>query len=210
MTTFTLPESYRTYLKDAAAQSAVDHLLASATPEVPACLEWDQLPDFHAAALAAHQVQCNFATALHGLWNKVWQSALDHCSFADSLEPLSFNERQKYSVHWYDPHSLWHGPLERVYDTGDHSVGLGVTTDFKQAWLTIRLFNGNGENLTTGLATDLAQGGDWQSQPDEGYLLSREKLAPISDGGIMLDPLNRAAEKALQQIVRRLDGPQQR
>ena len=68
MTNITLPESYRAYCKDTAIRSAVDHILKREKKlEVPPDLEWCRLPDFNAAVLAAHQVRCDFATALHGL-----------------------------------------------------------------------------------------------------------------------------------------------
>ena len=207
MTHFTFPESYRAYLKDPAVQSAVDHILDDKKLEVPADLEWCRLPDFHAAVLAAHQVRSDYATALHGLWRRVWQPALDDCGFADSLVSLSFNEQQAYSNYPCDTYSLWEGPLERVYDKDGHKIGLGVATDFKQGWLTMWLIDGNEGDLTTSLEL----GGDWHSEPDEGgyYLYSREQLAPISDDGIALDPLNRAARRALQEIGRILGVPKE-
>ena len=95
--------------------------------------------------------------------------------------------------------------LERVYDIGNHVIGLGVCIGLKQAWLATWLLDENDEDLTTRLAL----GGDWDSElDDEGYLHSSEKLAPISDGCIALDPLNRAAEQALQQIGRTLRVPE--
>ena len=60
------------------------------------------------------------------------------------------------------------------------------------------------------LTTRLAQGGDWVSELDEeGYLYSRDELAPISDDGIALDPLNRAARRALQPIGHIFGSPEQ-
>ena len=128
MPNFTLPPSFRSYCKDRAVRSAVDHILDCGKKlKVPADLEWDRLPDFHAAVLAAHQVRCDYATALHGLWNEVWQPALDDCGFADSLEPLSLNEAQEYSDYPGDAYSLWAEELlERVYDKDGRKLGLGV------------------------------------------------------------------------------------
>ena len=204
MPNFTLPPSYCAYCQDRAVRSAVDHLLKRPRRlEVPPDLEWDRLPDFHAAVLAAHQVRCDYATALHSLWNEVWQPALDDCGCADYLEPLSFNEVREYSS-YPDAYSLWESDfLERVYDAGDHRLGLGVEVDLKQARLTIWLLDGQENDLTAGLAL----GDDWVAEPDdEGYLYSRDKLARFSDDGccIPLDPLNRAARRALQEIGRRL------
>ena len=51
------------------------------------------------------------------------------------MEPLSFNEWQARLPS--DTYSLWEGLLERVYDMDGHKLGLGVTSDFKQALLTI-------------------------------------------------------------------------
>ncbi len=196
MTDFTLPESYRAYLNDAAVRSAVHHILDSKNLEVPVDLEWNRLPDFHTAVLAAHQVRCDYATALHHLWNKVWKPALDGRGSANSLEPRSFNEPQDHSVSPCDTYSAWNNSfLDRVYDSGDHVVGLGVTIGLKKVWLSNWLYKGN-EDLTTRLKL----GGDWNSEPEEGFLYSHEQLAPISDGGIPLCPLNRAARQALQEI----------
>lgn len=209
MTNFTLPESYCAYCKYRAVQSAVDHVLNSGKKlDVPADLEWDRLPDFHAAILAAHQVRCDFATALHGLWKAVWQPALDDCGFADVLEPLSFNERPDYSGYPCDTYSLWEEELlERVYDKDGRKLGLGVENDGKQAWLTIRLLDGKGQDQLTSRTL----GSDWDSEPDEEeYLYTREKLAPVTDGSIALEPLNRAARRALQQIGSILGFPRQR
>ena len=203
MTNFTLPESYRAYCKERAVQSAVDHVLnCGRRLEVPADLEWDRLPDFHAAVLAAHQVRCDFATALHELWSRVWQPALDDCGFADSLEPLSLHEQQELLDDPCDTYSLWDpGVLERVYDRGDHRIGLGVWVDTEQAWLAIWLLDGQGNDRTA----TLALGDDWVSElDDEGYLCSRDELARFSNDGccIPLEPLNRAAQRALQEIGR--------
>ena len=208
MPTFCLPESYRAYLKDPAVRSAVDHILNRKKLEVPADLEWERLPDFHAAVLAAHQVRSDYATALHGaLWSRVWQPALDECGFADSLELQSFNEQLEYSNYPCDTYSLWENDLlERVYNIGDHVLGLGAEFGLEQTWLTVWLLNGRGEDLTTRLAL----GDDWDSElDDEGYLYSSEKLAPILDCHIALDPLNRAAKRALQEIGRILGIPKE-
>ena len=205
MTNITLPESYRAYCKDTAIRSAVDHILKREKKlEVPPDLEWCRLPDFNAAVLAAHQVRCDFATALHGLWKKVWQHALDHCGFADSLEPRSLHEQQELSSYPCDTYSLW-GPgiLERVHDAGDRKIGLSVCVDTEQAWLAIWLLDGQGNDLTA----NPALGDDWVSDLDgEGYLWSRDELARFSSDGrcIPLDPLNRAAWQALKQIGGRL------
>lgn len=211
MTNFTLPESYRAYCKERAVQSAVDHVLNCGEKlAVPADLEWDRLPDFHAAVLAAHQVRCDYATALHGLWKAVWRPALDDCGFADVLEPLSFNEHPDYSDYPCDTYSLWEEDLlERVYDKDGHKLGLGVENDGKQARLTIWLLDGKGK----GRADELPLGSDWDSEPDEeGYLYTREKLARFSNDGccIPLEPLNRAVQRALQEIGRYFGFPDQR
>lgn len=203
MPNFTLPPSYRAYCKDGVVRSAVDHILNAKKLEVPPSLEWDSLPDFHAAVLGAHQVRCDFATALHGLWKEVWPHALQDCSFADSLEPRSLHEQEPYAYPC-DTYSLWvNSVLERVYGACDHMIGLGICADAKQAWLAIWLFDGENNDLTASLAL----GDDWVSELDEeGYIYSRDKLARFAnDGcGIPLDPLNRAARRALQEVGRRL------
>ena len=208
MTNFTLPESYRAYCKDAAVRSVVDHILNRGKKlEVPPDLEWCRLPDFHAAVLGAHQVRCDFATALHGLWIKVWQHALDDCGFADSLEPWSLHEQQERSDYAYpcDTYSLWvPGILERVYGAGEHKIGLGVCVATKQAWLAIWLLHGQENDLTA----NLVLGDDWNSDLDldDERLWSHDELARFSYDGycIPLDPLNRAAQQALEQIGGRL------
>lgn len=209
MTNFTLPESYCAYCKDTAVQSAVDHILNRGEKlDVPPDLEWCRLPDLHAAVLGAHRVRCDYATALHGLWIKVWQHVLDHCGFADSLKPRSLHEQQQErSAYPCDTYSLWDsGTLERVYDAGDHKIGLGVWVATRQARLTIWLLDGQGNDLTA----NPALGDDWVSElDDEGYLCSRDELALFSNDGccIPLDPLDGAARQALEQIGGRLCVP---
>ena len=205
MPNFTLPPSYRTYCRDRAVQSAVDHILNRGKKlKVPPDLEWDSLSDFHAAVLGAEQVRCDFATALHGLWKEVWQHALDDCSFTDSLEPRSLYEQQELSAYPCDTYSLWgSGFLERVYDASDHTIGLGVHIHTEQAWLAIWLLHAAENNLTA----NLALGDDWVPElNDEGYIYSRDNLARFANDGccIPLDPLNPAAQRALQEIGRRL------
>ena len=141
---------------------SVDHILNRGKKlDVPPDLEWCRLPDLHAAVLGAHQVRCDFAIALHGLWIKVWQHALDHCGFADSLEPQSLYERQQEGYAYpCDTYSLWDsGILERVYDAGDHKIGLGVCVATKQVWLAIWLLDGQESDLTV----NLTLGDDWVS-----------------------------------------------
>ena len=158
--------------------------------------------------LAAHQVRCDFATALHGLWKAVWPPALEDCGFANSLEPLSLHEQQEFLDYSCDTYFLWEtGFLERVYDAGDHRIGLGVCVDTKQAWLAIWLLDGQGNDLTA----NLPLGDDWDPDlDDEGYRYSRDGLARFSNDGccIPLDPLYRAARRALQEIGRILGVPE--
>jgi hypothetical protein len=66
------------------------------------------------------------------------------------------------------------------------------------------LLDGNDEDQTTSMDLEDA----WDSE-DGGYLSSREKLELTSDGGIALDPLNRAAKRALQEIGRILGVPKE-
>ena len=84
-----LPPSYRAYLSDAAVRTAVDRILSadSRTPlALPADIEWQGLPAFHRAVLSAHQVRCEFAVFLIGLWDAVWKQALEKWEFGGELE----------------------------------------------------------------------------------------------------------------------------
>ena len=210
MPNFPLPPSYGAYCKDRAVRSAVDHILDAKKLEVPADLGWGRLPDFHAAVLAAHQVRCDFATALHGLWKAVWPPALDDCGFADSLEPLSLHKQQELLDYPCDTYSLWvPGFLERVYDRGDHRIGLGVFVDNEQAWLAVWHVDEHGKDQTA----EMSLGDDWAPELDgDEYRYSHDELARFSNDGccIPLDPLNRAARRALQEIGRILGLPEQR
>ena len=134
----------------------------------------------------------------------MWQHALDHRGFTDSLEPWSLHEQQERSDYAYpcDTYSLWDpGILERVYDAGDHKIGLGVCVGTERAWLAIWLLDGQENDLTA----NLALGDDWVSElDDQGYLWSRDELARFSNDGccLPLDQLNCAARGALAQCVR--------
>ena len=76
----------------------------------------------------------------------------------------------------------------------------------KLAWLSIWLIDENDNDLTA--TGDF--GADWDSDLEEGCLYSRERLAPVREARcIALDPLNRAAGRALQETGRFLGVSEQ-
>ncbi|MDE0408283.1 MAG: hypothetical protein OXN81_10525 [Alphaproteobacteria bacterium] len=195
---FALPESYASYVAEPAVKTAVDHILGSKSLRVPDTLDWNELPDFHAAVLAAHQVRCDFASALQGLWNAVWPTAIDEAGIGGDQEAWSIAEAARWYGVGFDAESLWGpGVFTRAYTRADSYMGLGVNLDLLEARLIFWFGDQNEKDLVGNrLPTD-----EWASeQSDYGYW-STMGLAPIRDGSVSLERLNAAASRALVAIT---------
>ena len=200
-----VPESYRAYCKDRAVQEAVEHILDAKSLHVPADLEWDDLPNFHRAVLAARQVQCEYAIFLHELWNAVWKPALDACNIGKKFMPRTIADTEEHCNQKLDTHTLWAGWFSKVLDVADTNLvlclGVGISEiALDKARLSISLRRDAEDNV------DLDLGADWRSEDaEDGWSLSRKELAPIADdGGIDLDALRKAAADALAAVGSRL------
>lgn len=196
--TFALPESYASYVADPAVRTAVEHILGGKSLEVPETLEWNQLPDFHAAVLAAHQVRCEYASALQGLWDAVWQRTIDGAGVGEDLEAWSITDTANWYGLGFDVESLFREEMfARTYTRGEFYIGLGVSLDLHEARLIFWFGNENNEDR----AADLLSQDDWDPEMgDHGYL-SKTKLARIEAGGVPLKRLNAAAAQALAAIT---------
>ena len=200
---FVLPDSYASYVAEPAVRTAVDNILGSRSLKVPDGLDWGQLPDFHAAVLAAHQVRCEYATALQGLWDAVWGKAIDEAGIGEDLTAWSITD----TVGWYevgfDAISLWQEKVfARAYKRRDSCIGLGVSLGLHghEAQLTLLFENEAGKDLAAGLPLK----DDWNPEQDETYgygYWSRTGLAPIGDGEVPLERLKVAAAGALAAIT---------
>ena len=203
-----VPESYRAYCKDRAVQEAVNHILDAKSLHVPADIEWDDLPKFHRAVLAANQVRCEYAIFLHELWNAVWKPVLDTCDIAKELKPWTDDRYTKMAQLEFDAHTLWsEGRLGQPLDVADTKlvllpeVDVGYEgLDYERARLCLSLLD-NGDPI---VGLDL--GADWRSEDaEDGVPRSRRELAPIADdGSIDLEALGKAAADALAAIGARL------
>ena len=162
-------------------------------------LDWNQLPDFHAAVLAAHQVRCDYASALQGLWDAVWGKAIDEAGIGHDLEALSIAETAHSYGLGFDAISLWqNGVFARAYTRGDSWIGLGVCLDLREAWLCLWLGNENDEDLAAGLLSQ----DDWDPKLYEAYgYWSKKGLARIEGGCVPLKRLKAAAARALVAIT---------
>ncbi len=196
---FALPESYASYVADPAVRTAVDHILGSKSLEVPETLDWEQLPDFHAAVLAAHQVRCEYASALQGLWDAVWGKAIDEAGIGEDLEAYSIADMAHSLGLGLDAVSLWDpGVFSRAYTRGDSYIGLSVDLNLREAHLLLWFVNENDEDLAAGLLSQ----DDWNPELNETYgHWSREGLARIGAGSVPLERLNAAAARALSAIT---------
>ena len=195
---FVLPESYASYVADPAVRTAVDHILGSKSLKVPETLDWDRLPDFHAAVLAAHQVRCDYASAVQGFWDAVWGKAIDEARIRKNLETWSIPG----TADWYglglDAESLFqNGVFARVYTRGDSRIGLGVDLDLREAQLIFWFGSANDDDL----AADLLSQDDWGPEPEDYGYWSRTGLAQIGDGHVPLERLKAAAVGALNAIA---------
>lgn len=198
---FALPESYASYVADPAVRTAVDHILVNKSLDVPEALDWDQLPDFHAAVLGAHQVRCDYASAIQGLWDAVWGKAIDEAGIGPDLEADSIAETAPwYGGVGFDAEALFRdGVFARRHTRGDSYVGLGVNLDLREAQLIFSLVNEKDEDL----AADLLSRDEWEPEQNEkgyGYWSTRG-LGPIRDGGVPLERLSAAAARALAAVA---------
>lgn len=195
---FCLPESYASYVAEPAVMTAVEHILGSKSLKVPETLDWGQLPDFHAAVLAAHQVRCDYASAVQGLWDAVWGKAIDEAGIREDLAAWSIAE----TAGWYgvgvDAVSLFQERVfARAYTREESYIGLGVSLDLREARLIYWFGNANDDDLTAGLLSR----DDWDpEQKDYGYW-SRKDLARIEAGRVPLKRLHPAAAGALAAIT---------
>lgn len=207
-----VPESYRAYCKNRAVQEAVNHILDAKPLRVPADIEWDDLPKFHRAVLAAHQVRCEYAIFVHELWNAVWKPALDAHGFGKKLKPRTIADTQEQCNQKLDTHTLWYQAwFSQVLDIADTNLMLFPGVGIGEAALDkvrLRLSLWNTED-NVDLITGLDLGADWRSEDvEDGWARTRRELAPIADdGGLDLDALRKAAADALATIGSRLPKP---
>ena len=207
-----VPESYRAYCKNRAVQEAVNHILDAKPLRVPADIEWDDLPKFHRAVLAAHQVRCEYAIFVHELWNAVWKPALDAHGFGKKLKPRTIADTQEQCNQKLDTHTLWYQAwFSQVLDIADTNLMLFPGVGIGEAALDkvrLRLSLWNTED-NVDLITGLDLGADWRSEDvEDGWARTRRELAPIADdGSIDLDALRKAAADALATIGSRLPKP---
>ena len=142
---FSLPESFAAYVSQRDVKAAVDHILNSTSLEVPADLDWEHLPDFHAAVLAAYQVRSDYATALHQLWNEVWQPVLDSSDI--EIQALSIAETQEWSSTHADTGNAWKDEeFYRSFRKNSFLIILGVGLHSTEARLYLWFGDEQGEN----------------------------------------------------------------
>lgn len=193
-----LPESYASYVAEPAVQTAVDHILGSKSLEIPEGLDWGQLPDFHAAVLAAHQVRCDYASAVQGLWDTVWQRAIDEAGIGKDLEAWSISDTATWYGLRFDAESLfWNDVFARTYTREISYIGLGVSLDLHEARLIFWFGTENNDDL----AADHWPQDGWDAEIwDHGYR-SQKGLARIEEGCVPLKRLKAAAACALAVIT---------
>ena len=199
---FTLPESYADYATQKEIKTAVDHILDSKSLEIPPDLDWDQLPDFHAAVLAAHQVRCEYASAIQSLWDDIWQAIL--YSSGLELEACTIAETREYekgSNISFDTKYLWDNEeFYRHFCMNGYRIILGIMLkpDKARLWLWFG-DESDANNRTEELLHSIS---DWYLDDKEGdYLYGYSKeSAPISGGSIQIDQLKAAAKRALAAV----------
>ena len=199
----TLPESFRAYASRNDVRTAVDHILnfnSRKKLEVPPDLDWDKLPEFHSAVLAAHQVHCDYAILLHTLWNEVWGTALR--SADANLEPLSIAEAHDYEGADLYAYSIWenweYGRYFQGNGRSERVFWLSVYLDRKEAALCLWA-----EKRKALRAAISAKG--WNSEPEKGEdgkrCRTKKGSAPIRKGELELCRLVLAAEGALTRLA---------
>ena len=203
----TLPESFRAYASKNDVRTAVDHILNCNNRkklEVPPDLDWDELPEFHSAVLAAHQVRCDYAILLHKLWNKVWGTALR--SAGANLEPLSITETYEYEDADMYAYPIWeneeYGRYVRRNSRSKRVFWLTVRLDRKEA--VLRLWAGERKRDIAVLRAAISAEG-WNEEPenDDGEWFGRTTMgsAPIRKGELEISRLVLAAKGVLTKLA---------
>ena len=204
----TLPESFRAYASRNGVRTAVDHILdydSRRKLEVPPDLDWDELPEFHSAVLAAHQVRCDYAILLHKLWNTVWGTALRSASA--NLQPLSIAEAHDYEGADMYAYPIWeneeYGRYVRRNSRSKRDFFLLVCLDRKEA--VLKLWAGDRKKDIAVLRAAISAEG-WNEEAeknDDGEWFGQTKKgsAPIRKGELELSRLVLAAEGALTRLA---------
>ena len=200
---FSLPESFAAYVSQRDVKAAVDHILNSKSLEVPADLDWEHLPDFHAAVLAAYQVRSDYATALHQLWNEVWQPILDSSDI--EIQALSIAETQEWSSTHADTGNAWKDEeFYRSFRKNSFLIILGVGLHSNEARLYLWLGDEQGENSKAEeLSLPTSEASDWylEGEGSDEWGYTSEGLAPIRNRCVELDRLRAAAKRAVAKII---------
>ena len=193
-----LPESFAAYATQKDVRTAVDHILCRKSLEVPSDLDWDQLPDYHAAVLAAYQVRSDYASTLHNLWNQAWRPAL----FSSDLnfQALSIVEaHEKYGEAYTDTNSVWDSKeFWRYFRINNLLVMPGISLGICKVQLWLWLGDESSESNNTEQLLEPLR--DWYLEIEEesevlfGY--TRKELAPVTDAGIEVCRLCAAATQA--------------
>ncbi len=71
-----LLDSVYQYLTQPRIRTAVDSVLDYGVKKLPPGLEWEELPQFYRAALAASSVQVEWALTLEDLWRRTWPATV--------------------------------------------------------------------------------------------------------------------------------------
>ena len=205
---FEVPASYHAYCTDRAIQTAVDHILSSATKDrplaLPADIHRDELRTFHLAVLSAHQVRCEYAVMLFDLWDAVWQQALEAWNFKQEIKPRSALKSEPWINQKLDTYSVWEkrrfGWAYDIVGT-DHVIDPTVLVDSENVKLAISLWiqARQQEDLTA----ELDLGDDWTKCKIEkyDYAVTRQELVQIQDEpAIDLNQLCKAAKAALAAV----------
>ena len=103
---YILPESVFRYLKEPSVQGGVDAVLEYGIKKLPPGLEWEELPQYNRAALAAVSVQVDWSLALHDLWSAIWPESVS------GWRPLTLDEQ----------------------NTGDYAAQISIAQCWDQEW----------------------------------------------------------------------------
>lgn len=210
---FEIPESYRTYRNDTAVRTAVDHLLDSADNNklnLPADIEWKDLPGFHRAVLAAHQVRSDYSIFLIDLWNAIWPPTLRKSGFHWAASRPANPTESSVEL---DTHSVWKNKyLWCYFDVTDGQFGFEglesgvVMIDDRYVQLGIGIWAEDGLELSVA-ATKFGESWKMPYENEKGWYYTRDDLGCIQDDGtIDLAPLHQAATSFLAAVGSLVQG----
>ena len=167
-----VPESVLAYFNKPSVATAIDLLLTGKQHKVPDALQWQEVPSFYSACLAARQAQVEYAVFLAQLWTAIWQ---DGPKGWHPCPPAS-QGRKDLSI---GVENIWECRcFSRRFERDGRAIELYVYLGTAQAGVQLGVwFADKNERPIHG--DDLREAG-WEIFPEDGTFWTPERAAELS------------------------------